>query len=196
METTKEETPTPTPTTEMYEEEEEEDRYAYGVWVSEIMSQQTQIERAAEYWCRWVEKWPTVKHLADATEDEVRDMWAGLGYYRRSQFLLKGAKYVNEELDGKFPRDIVGLMKIPGLDPTATAVDRAFGIRSRDRREREQSFDARGTDTRDPVKDKKTVDSIKRVAKELIGKNDDSEENDDDGDEALVVDDREILIKQ
>ena len=101
----------------MYEEEEEEDRYAYGVWVSEIMSQQTQIERAAEYWCRWVEKWPTVKHLADATEDEVRDMWAGLGYYRRSQFLLKGAKYVNEELDGKFPRDIVGLMKIPGIGP-------------------------------------------------------------------------------
>ena len=182
----KEETPTPTPTTEMYEEEEE-DRYAYGVWVSEIMSQQTQIERAAEYWCRWVEKWPTVKHLADATEDEVRDMWAGLGYYRRSQFLLKGAKYVNEELDGKFPRDIVGLMKIPGIGPyTASAVGSiAFGIR-------EAAIDGnvnrvltrveriRG----DPVKEKKTVDSIKRVAKELIGKNDDSEENDDDGDGA------------
>ena len=46
------------------------------------------------------------------------------------------------------------------------------------------------------MKDKKTVDSIKRVAKELIGKNDDSEENDDDAAMALVVDDREILIKQ
>ena len=180
----KEETTTPTTPTEM--SEEEEDRYAYGVWVSEIMSQQTQIERAAEYWCRWVEKWPTVKHLADATEDEVRDMWAGLGYYRRSQFLLKGAKYVNEELDGKFPRDIVGLMKIPGIGPyTASAVGSiAFGIR-------EAAIDGnvnrvltrveriRG----DPVKEKKTVDSIKRVAKELIGKSDDSENDDDDDDD-------------
>ena len=180
----KEETTTPTTPTEM--SEEEEDRYAYGVWVSEIMSQQTQIERAAEYWCRWVEKWPTVKHLADATEDEVRDMWAGLGYYRRSHFLLKGAKYVNEELDGKFPRDIVGLMKIPGIGPyTASAVGSiAFGIR-------EAAIDGnvnrvltrveriRG----DPVKEKKTVDSIKRVAKELIGKSDDSENDDDDDDD-------------
>ena len=57
-----------------------DDQYAYGVWVSEIMSQQTQIERVAEYWSRWVKKWPTVRHLANASEEEVREMWAGHAY--------------------------------------------------------------------------------------------------------------------
>ena len=160
-----------------------DDQYAYGVWVSEIMSQQTQIERVAEYWSRWVKKWPTVRHLANASEEEVREMWAGLGYYRRSQFLLKGAKYVSEELKGRFPRDIIGLLKIPGIGPyTASAVGSiAFGIR-------EAAIDGnvnrvltrvrriRG----DPVKEKKTVDAIKRVAWELIGKEEEKEEEDDD----------------
>ena len=160
-----------------------DDQYAYGVWVSEIMSQQTQIERVAEYWSRWVKKWPTVRHLANASEEEVREMWAGLGYYRRSQFLLKGAKYVSEELKGRFPRDIIGLLKIPGIGPyTASAVGSiAFGIR-------EAAIDGnvnrvltrvrriRG----DPVKEKNTVDAIKRVAWELIGKEEEKEDEDDD----------------
>ena len=160
-----------------------DDQYAYGVWVSEIMSQQTQIERVAEYWSRWVKKWPTVRHLANASEEEVREMWAGLGYYRRSQFLLKGAKYVSEELKGRFPRDIIGLLKIPGIGPyTASAVGSiAFGIR-------EAAIDGnvnrvltrvrriRG----DPVKEKKTVDAIKRVAWELIGKEEEKEKDDDE----------------
>ena len=160
-----------------------DDQYAYGVWVSEIMSQQTQIERVAEYWSRWVKKWPTVRHLANASEEEVREMWAGLGYYRRSQFLLKGAKYVSEELKGRFPRDIIGLLKIPGIGPyTASAVGSiAFGIR-------EAAIDGnvnrvltrvrriRG----DPVKEKKTVDAIKRVAWELIGKEEEKEEDVDE----------------
>ena len=160
-----------------------DDQYAYGVWVSEIMSQQTQIERVAEYWSRWVMKWPTVRHLANASEEEVREMWAGLGYYRRSQFLLKGAEYVSEELGGRFPRDIIGLLKIPGIGPyTASAVGSiAFGIR-------EAAIDGnvnrvltrvrriRG----DPVKEKKTVDAIKRVAWELIGKDEEKEEDDEE----------------
>jgi A/G-specific adenine glycosylase len=164
-----------------------DDQYAYGVWVSEIMSQQTQIERVAEYWSRWVAKWPTVRHLANASEDEVRDMWAGLGYYRRSQFLLKGAKYVSEELDGRFPRDVLGLLKIPGIGPyTASAVGSiAFGLR-------EAAIDGnvnrvltrvrriRG----DPVKEKKTVDAIKRISAELIGKEEENDGKSDNTDEA------------
>ena len=164
-----------------------DDQYAYGVWVSEIMSQQTQIERVAEYWSRWVAKWPTVRHLANASEDEVRDMWAGLGYYRRSQFLLKGAKYVSEELDGRFPRDVLGLLKIPGIGPyTASAVGSiAFGLR-------EAAIDGnvnrvltrvrriRG----DPVKEKKTVDAIKRISAELIGKEEENDAKSDNADEA------------
>jgi A/G-specific adenine glycosylase len=150
-----------------------DDQYAYGVWVSEIMSQQTQIERVAEYWQRWVKKWPRVEDLAKAEEDEVREMWAGLGYYRRSQFLLNGAKYVTNELCGKFPRDVIGLLKIPGIGPyTAAAVGSiAFGIKA-------PAIDGNVNRvlTRvklikgDPVKEKKALEKIKSVAETIINR--------------------------
>ena len=70
------------------------EQYAYGVWVSEIMSQQTQIERVAQYWLRWTDRWPTAAALAAASQEEVNEMWAGLGYYRRARFLLNGARHV------------------------------------------------------------------------------------------------------
>jgi len=117
------------------------DQYAYGVWVSEIMSQQTQIERVSVYWQKWMAKWPTVSALADATQEEVNEMWAGLGYYRRARFLLEGAKHVaakakdddsakEETKEGKdvddetnFPRNAKALSAVPGVGPyTAAAV--------------------------------------------------------------------------
>ena len=115
------------------------DQYAYGVWVSEIMSQQTQIDRVATYWRRWMVKWPTVHALAEATQEEVNEMWAGLGYYRRARFLLEGARRVvavemndSDRKDGKdvsFPRTSKALGGIPGVGPyTAAAVASiAFG---------------------------------------------------------------------
>ena len=118
------------------------EQYAYGVWVSEIMSQQTQIERVATYWRRWMAKWPTVHALADATQEEVNEMWAGLGYYRRARFLLEGARRVarrgetgekksgNEtSISTSFPRTSEALGGIPGVGPyTAAAVASiAFG---------------------------------------------------------------------
>ena len=109
-----------------------DDQYAYGVLVSEIMSQQTQIERVAEYWRRWTRRWPTATALSRATIEEVNDEWAGLGYYRRAKYLLEGAKYVANELDGRYPRTVEGLTKIPGVGPyTASAVASiAFGAPS------------------------------------------------------------------
>ena len=92
-----------------------QDDFIYYVWVCEIMSQQTQISRVCEYFSKWIKKWPTVRDLAGATQDEVNDMWAGLGYYRRARFLLEGAKYVVHDLDGKFPKNAKDLQKIPGI---------------------------------------------------------------------------------
>jgi A/G-specific adenine glycosylase len=98
------------------------DQYAYGVWVSEIMSQQTQIERVAVYWLRWMAKWPTVHALANATQEEVNELWAGLGYYRRARFLLEGARHVVAKNDG-FPSTFKALAGVPGVGPyTAAAV--------------------------------------------------------------------------
>jgi A/G-specific adenine glycosylase len=98
------------------------DQYAYGVWVSEIMSQQTQIERVARYWLRWTERWPDASALASATREEVNEAWAGLGYYRRAGFLLDGARHVTSS-GGGFPNDAKGLASVPGVGPyTAAAI--------------------------------------------------------------------------
>lgn len=85
------------------------------------MSQQTQLDRVKAYWRAWMRRWPDVAALAAATEDEVREAWAGLGYYRRAAFLLKGARYVAEELGGAFPREEEGLKKIPGVGAYTSA---------------------------------------------------------------------------
>jgi len=92
-----------------------ENEFIYYVWVCEIMSQQTQISRVCDYFNRWVKKWPTVNDLAMASQEEVNDMWAGLGYYRRARYLLEGAKYVVHDMGGEFPRKAEDLQKIPGI---------------------------------------------------------------------------------
>lgn len=105
------------------------DQYAYGVWVSEIMSQQTQIDRVAQYWLKWTKRWPTVTALAKAEQEEVNELWAGLGYYRRAKFLLDGARHVSDAKDGVMPNNAKDLGTIPGVGPyTAAAVASiAFG---------------------------------------------------------------------
>ena len=88
--------------------------FAYRVWVSEVMLQQTRVATVVDYFRAWVEAFPTVEALAAAEEEEVLKRWAGLGYYRRARFLLKGARYVVDELGGVLPSDVAGLLKIPG----------------------------------------------------------------------------------
>ncbi|XP_027906476.1 adenine DNA glycosylase isoform X1 [Vigna unguiculata] len=107
---------------EKQEEEEEVERRAYGVWVSEVMLQQTRVQTVIAYYNRWMQKWPTIYHLAQASLEEVNEMWAGLGYYRRARFLLEGAKKVVAE-GGKIPKVASMLRKIPGIgDYTSGAI--------------------------------------------------------------------------
>ncbi|KAI7755768.1 hypothetical protein M8C21_012496 [Ambrosia artemisiifolia] len=102
--------------------DDEIDRKAYAVWVSEIMLQQTRVQTVIDYFNKWMEKWPTVHHLAQASIEEVNEMWAGLGYYRRARFLLEGAKMVVEE-GGKFPRSVNDLRRVKGIgEYTAGAI--------------------------------------------------------------------------
>ncbi|KVI11470.1 adenine DNA glycosylase [Cynara cardunculus var. scolymus] len=100
----------------------ERDRKAYAVWVSEIMLQQTRVQTVINYFNRWMEKWPSVHHLAQASIEEVNEMWAGLGYYRRARFLLEGAKMIVEE-GGRFPKSVNDLRKVRGIgEYTAGAI--------------------------------------------------------------------------
>ncbi|XP_038874809.1 adenine DNA glycosylase isoform X2 [Benincasa hispida] len=95
---------------------------AYGVWVSEIMLQQTRVQTVVHYYNRWMIKWPTVQHLSRASLEEVNEMWAGLGYYRRARYLLEGAKMIVKE-GGRFPKTVSTLRKIAGIgEYTAGAI--------------------------------------------------------------------------
>lgn len=95
----------------------------YSVWVSEIMLQQTRVEAVIPYYLKWMKSFPTVQHLANATEDEVNAHWAGLGFYRRARLLHQGAKYVATELNGVMPEEVQDLLKISGIGPyTANAI--------------------------------------------------------------------------
>lgn len=90
-------------------------RDPYGVWVAEVMLQQTQIATVIPYYERWMARWPTVEALAAATLDEVLKMWEGLGYYSRARNLHAAAGIVARELGGRLPRTVAGLQKLPGI---------------------------------------------------------------------------------
>eukprot|EP00884_Botryococcus_braunii_P007159 jgi/Botrbrau1/16444/Bobra.0142s0040.1 len=89
--------------------------FMYYVWVCEVMSQQTQVPRVVQYFNKWIKRWPTVEALSKASVEEVNEMWAGLGYYRRARYLLDGAKHVQDKLGGLFPLTSLELQKIPGV---------------------------------------------------------------------------------
>ena len=102
---------------------EDGNKRAYGIWVSEIMLQQTRVATVIDYWQRWMAKWPTVAALAEAPLEHVNEAWAGLGYYRRAALLLEGAKLVMSKLGGLLPRTAEALQEIPGIGPyTAGAI--------------------------------------------------------------------------
>lgn len=99
----------------------------YPIWLSEVILQQTRIEQGRDYWHRFMEQYPTVEHLADASEDEVLRLWQGLGYYSRARNLHTAAKQIKEL--GSFPTTLHGIKMLKGVgDYTAAAIASfAFG---------------------------------------------------------------------
>ena len=100
----------------------------YAVWLSEIILQQTRIEQGMPYWQRFMEHWPTVEALAQATEDEVLREWQGLGYYSRARNLHQAARQI--VAIGQFPNTFEGIRSLKGVgDYTAAAIGSiAFGL--------------------------------------------------------------------
>src|ERR1700690_2412641 len=87
----------------------------YAVWVSEIMLQQTRVETVIPYFNRWMQRFPTIKKLANASEQDVLNFWEGLGYYSRARNLHKSAQIVLENYNGQLPRDLNALRQLPGI---------------------------------------------------------------------------------
>ena len=93
---------------------------AYGVLVSEVMLQQTQVSRVMRYWQRWMDLFPTIDALAAADTALVLEMWQGLGYNRRALALKRACETCSAEYSGRLPLAAEELVKLPGIGP-ATA---------------------------------------------------------------------------
>lgn len=92
-------------------------RDPYAIWLSEIMLQQTRVEAAIPYFERFQKAFPTVQHLAAASEDRVLKVWEGLGYYSRARNLHKAARVIVHERNGQFPRTADEWRQLPGVGP-------------------------------------------------------------------------------
>lgn len=98
-------------------------RDPYQILVSEVMLQQTQVDRVLPYYQAFLEQFPDAGALAAAPTADVIKIWAGLGYNRRAVNLQRTAQYVVDQLDGVFPSDVESLKKLPGIGPyTAGAI--------------------------------------------------------------------------
>lgn len=101
----------------------------YHIWVSEVMLQQTQVETVKPYYLRWVERFPDLRSLAAAEQDEVLKMWEGLGYYARARNLHRAVREVVDRYGAEVPAEPALFRKLPGVGRyTAGAVASiAFG---------------------------------------------------------------------
>jgi A/G-specific adenine glycosylase len=104
----------------------------YLVFVSEAMLQQTQVATVVPYFNRFIAQLPDFDALAAADEQQVLRLWQGLGYYSRARNLQAAARKVVSEFGGQLPKDVEGLMQLPGVGRyTAGAVASiAFGQRA------------------------------------------------------------------
>jgi len=98
-------------------------RTSYSVWISEIMLQQTTVKAVIPFYEKWMKRFPDVRSVAKASEQEILRMWEGLGYYTRAKNILKAAKIISAQFQGQFPDDYRDVIKLPGIGPyTAGAI--------------------------------------------------------------------------
>jgi A/G-specific adenine glycosylase len=90
-------------------------RTPYRVWISELMLQQTRVDQATPYFRRFMKRFPSLKSLAAASQEDVLKLWEGLGYYSRARNLHRAARIIVDEMNGRFPSDPDEIIKLPGI---------------------------------------------------------------------------------
>ena len=101
-------------------------RDPYARWLSEIMLQQTQVSVVIDYFARFTQAFPTVRDLAFADEEDVMQLWAGLGYYSRARNLHAAARMVMDTFHGSFPKTSQELECLPGVGRSTAAAIASF----------------------------------------------------------------------
>lgn len=102
------------------------ERDPYLVWLSEVILQQTRVDQGLPYYERFVDAMPTVEDMAKAPESAVMKLWEGLGYYSRARNMHATARYIVDELNGKFPTTYDGLLSLKGVGPYTAAAIASF----------------------------------------------------------------------
>lgn len=142
----------------------------YKIWISEVMSQQTQLDRIVPYYERFIKQLPTINHLASVDEVSLLKLWEGLGYYSRVRNMQKAAKYVVEELDGIFPTTYDTILQLQGVGPYIAGAIAGICFN-----ERVGAVDgnvirlfSRIYEIKDDVRQQKTIKHIQYMAKEAV----------------------------
>ena len=95
----------------------------YKIWISEIILQQTRVQQGINYYDRFVREFPDIKSLASAPQKKVYKLWEGLGYYSRCKNLIETAKFIHQNLGGKFPEEYENILSLKGIgNYTASAI--------------------------------------------------------------------------
>ncbi|MGB2591660.1 MAG: A/G-specific adenine glycosylase [Candidatus Acidiferrum sp.] len=101
---------------------------SYRIWVSEIMLQQTRVAAVIPYYERFLARFPDVKALAEAPQEDVLRLWSGLGYYSRARNLQKAAQQIVTRHGGVFPRDEDAVLALPGIGQYSAAAIRSIAL--------------------------------------------------------------------
>ena len=97
------------------------DQDPYRIWISEIMLQQTRVETVIPYYEKFITRFPSIKHLANAPIDEVLHHWTGLGYYARARNLHQAAIQIKEKHQGVFPTQLDEVIALAGIGKSTAA---------------------------------------------------------------------------
>ncbi|OSZ79676.1 A/G-specific adenine glycosylase [Chitinophagaceae bacterium IBVUCB1] len=98
----------------------------YKIWLSEIILQQTRAQQGLPYYLNFIKAYPTIGKMAAANDEDVYRIWQGLGYYNRCRNMLATARYITDELKGKFPQTYEGILALKGIGPYTAAAIASF----------------------------------------------------------------------
>jgi A/G-specific adenine glycosylase len=100
----------------------------YFIWLSEIILQQTRVEQGLNYFLKFIEEFPTINYLSEATQDQILKLWQGLGYYSRARNMHQTAKIIVSNHGGVFPAHSIDLLKLKGIGPYTAAAIASFAF--------------------------------------------------------------------